>query len=238
MPFPAESNHLRHWVFTQDELHETRKKAHDHAASKIEKYARKKSVTLLTTEDELFVVEYYAQILLQLGQHKNLRPVIKETAACFFRRFFLKRSIMEFDPRNIIFTCITLAIKAEEYSRRHQISELFGDMIELDTQEVIKLELPVCEALEFHLLVLHTREPLLALRNACLDKLKELLKPSPDKEKELQQLAHDVYQRAENLSIAVQETDIPLMYTPSHLAIGSFLYYGKVKLHSYMNVDE
>lgn len=43
------------------------------------------------------------------------------------------------------------------------MKELFGDISELDVEEVLRLEVPLCDALDFHLLVLHTRGPVCAL---------------------------------------------------------------------------
>lgn len=70
-----------------------------------------------TLEELLQVQQYFAMQLLTIFKEKGVKPAALEAACCFFHRFFLGTSLLEFDVRLVLFVCVILALKATDVAR-------------------------------------------------------------------------------------------------------------------------
>ncbi|KFH10768.1 cyclin domain protein, cyclin H family protein [Toxoplasma gondii VAND] len=173
--WPGCSSHFRRWIFRPEALQALRGHTHEAACVSLLRLKRCRKRASDTSEvadasasfpslrSLLDLTEYFAFQLVLICKRKRVKLPVIETACVYLHRFFCMRSPLAFDIRLVIFACLLLALKAEDVARHYSLGDLLGDIAELDIGEVLRLELPVCEALDFHMLVLHTRGPLATL---------------------------------------------------------------------------
>jgi len=159
MSFPQSCSHIQQWLFKDEsELRKKRQATVDAAAAQIRAVAT--DAETLSVEQECELVRYFSRQLLFVCHHRGLDYRAQNTAIVFFCRFFICRSVVEYDPRTILLTCILLAIKTEELSNVINVRHFFEGAEGIDVYEVFRHELAVLDAVSFHLLVLHIRSPL------------------------------------------------------------------------------
>ncbi|KAJ1608994.1 cyclin H-like protein [Cryptosporidium canis] len=170
--YPSESHHLRDWIFESfTSLQKIRGENNERAREHWRDVFRQISLEnfdleqlLLTPKEEETLVSYYGRQLIEFCNHKQLPFVSKYNASVLYRRFFTIQSVMSYDPRIIIFTSLSLALKLEEYGLHFTLEKLFGDVPGLNVHEVFRHELTVCNTLRFHLYILNPRNTLEGLR--------------------------------------------------------------------------
>lgn len=139
MGFPESSTHFRHWQFASpDELASLRS-------------AGRQGVTeeeQLSPEQERLCVEFCGEGLLNICREKKLSYAITSSAIAFYARFFLKRSVMVFDPRKILFTCIVLSAKSQDPSLPLKMKSLLSGVNGgVSIRDICELEIPLLDAL-------------------------------------------------------------------------------------------
>lgn len=111
----------------------------------------------ITSEDIFAFLARPAQNTLYQICRSPRKPIESEVisaASKFFSVFFLKESLIEFDPRVVLIACVNLAAKTEEY---HAVSltdiiSSFSDSASLKTQ-VPLVEMTLLAALEYDLVI-------------------------------------------------------------------------------------
>ena len=124
------------------------------------------------THKELFDLKsFFVDYLGDLAQGVKLRQRAIATAAVYFRRFYLRQSLREYDPRKLAPACLYLAAKVEECAvQAHDIAAQTRKVCEgeryrqeaspswhLTVPELLDLELFLVQALEFCLVIFHPR---------------------------------------------------------------------------------
>jgi len=227
MVFPQSCSHLLNWLFKDEqELRLRRTQTLGTIAATIKTIAPE--AECLTVEEECELVRYFSRQLLYVCQHHGLDYRVQSTAAAFFSRFYINRSVIEYDPRTILLTCILLAIKSEEESNVINIRHLFEGADGIDVEEVFRNELAVLDAICFHLMVLHVRTPLQFLCDGYFSSHRSGL--SPQDIDSLQKCIRCVNKTAEELGLRLHRTDIPLLFSPSQIAIALFSHCSKGQL--------
>ena len=122
------------------------------------------------THKELFDLKsFFVDYLGDLAQGVKLRQRAIATAAVYFRRFYLRQSLREYDPRKLAPACLYLAAKVEECAvQAHDIAAQTRKVCEgeryrqeaspswhLTVPELLDLELFLVQALEFCLVIFH-----------------------------------------------------------------------------------
>lgn len=147
--------------------------------------------------------------------------------------------MLEHDPRLIMFTCITLAIKLEDVWRNYYVDKLLGAVEGLNVSKVFELEATVCDALNFNFLVLHTHDSMHILRMKCMEFLKECLGIDDEILGEHLGLILSVCNDAEKDAVQMHERpEFIFLYTPTQLAVANFVRYSKRKLGTLISVDK
>ncbi|TNV85132.1 hypothetical protein FGO68_gene4723 [Halteria grandinella] len=153
---------------------------------------------------------YYTYGLKRL----RLSPKVLGTALTYFRRFYLDRSIFEFDPIPMMFGCIYLATKIEEIQFCEMSSsnvEAFCKAVNEDkyctVEALTSLEVFLLKALKFELIVYTPFQLLDLMRDTLLTHL-----PSLDPK-----LFSDYY--TAHLLKSFQIEHIFFTYTPSQIAL-------------------
>ena len=103
-----------------------------------------------------FLSKSSQEMLFQVcrNSRKQIESELISATALFFHQFYLRESILDFDPRVVVVCCMNLAAKTEEY---HSVS--LPDLVNaLPESAVFKAEVPLIEmkllaALDFNLVV-------------------------------------------------------------------------------------
>lgn len=131
----------------------------------------------VSVADELLFIRYYLKQLAVLNETLVKLPFrVQACASVYFRRFYLRHSINEYHPKYVMITCLFLASKVRfEKNRKREIHIFFfffcfckvlESRMDATTichrankgswdKEVLKLEVPLLEALQFKLVVRH-----------------------------------------------------------------------------------
>ncbi|KAJ3212657.1 hypothetical protein HDU67_003685 [Dinochytrium kinnereticum] len=148
---------------------------------------------------------------------------VQATAITFFKRFYLANTIMDYDPKLILLTCLFLAAKVE--NSHMPLTDFLAKVPKAPPPEVIlELEFVLCRGLEFQFMV----QPLKwALHGLFLDMqayllLKHTNPKSPELRDDLTNLA-TTYSTSLTLSQTSLHTDLPLTHYPSQIALGCLL---------------
>lgn len=227
------------WSFTPNNLKETKRKANEKGAkiSKekfyavytkakqenpevFEKYPEELNesiVSILTPDEESTYLDFYIQNITTTCNFFKMPTQVRLTAASFFKKFYLVNSVMEFHPKNVLYTCIFLAAKSENYfiSIESYVKALKGT----DASHILDLEFIVLQSLKFTLLVHHPIRPLYGF---FLDFQAVLLHP--------EQVIYDVsvdtlgnlYNQAKEwLNKYFMVSDVAFLFTPPQIALAS-----------------
>jgi cyclin C len=151
---------------------------------------------------------YYAELVSQLGRLLKLRQRVIATAQVFLKRFYLKNSLLDFDPNLVVPTCLYLAAKVEECTTPGRVFDagmrrLLGpEEFPYETRHILECEFYLLEELSFQLVVYHPYRPL-AHFLASQPALGDLLEPA-------HAIVNDSYR-----------TDASLMYPPYVIALAA-----------------
>ncbi|CDR96829.1 Cyclin-like superfamily protein, putative [Babesia bigemina] len=238
--WPQKSTHFSRWLLpSASSLQEQQQRAFTAALARVKGREEHKEAELPTLEDELWLVRFYAFQLSRFMAANHLKDSVKETALTFFNRFYLRRSMLEYDPRLIMFTCITLAIKLEDMWRNYYVDKLLGSVEGLDIAGVFALEATVCDALEFNFLVLHTSDSMHTIRMRCMEYLKESLGIDDEILGEHLGMILSVCSDAEKDALYMHEDpEFIFLHTPTQLAVANFARHCKKRMGSLLSVSK
>lgn len=236
--WPRTTTHLQNWLFASEAKFRERQELTFHSAVERLK-AKGIEEAPVTLEEELWLVKYYSFQLSGFLSSNHMKETVKETALVFFNRFYLMRSMLEHDPRLVMFTCVTLAIKLEDMWRNYFVDKLLGSVEGLDITRVFAMEAVVCDALNFNFLVLHTSDSMYIIREKCIEYLKESLGIDDDILGEHLGLILSVCNEAQKDAVMMNVIpEFTFLYTPTQLAVANFARHSKSKLGELMSVDK
>ncbi|KAK7203728.1 cyclin-like protein [Myxozyma melibiosi] len=230
-----EGSQYRIWSFSQSELEEVRRSvnriasehlAHEHQmARSAERGGEEEGVKIeyLTEGEEYEMLLHYCVKVQDAAAVYKLPSHIKATAIQYLKRFYLKYSLMEFHPRNIMYTCLFLATKSENHFI--SIDNFVQPLQRVSKQSIIDLEFIVAQTLSFTLLVHHAFNPIhgyfLDLQSVFADRMDEI------------RSAHDRARRYANDSLF---SDAAFLFTPPQIALAALMMANEGLMDAYMDV--
>lgn len=231
MPYPDDSSHMSHWLFSEEKINEQRIRVFHSAETLLHKKIEalgniSLSTVKFPTQDAISdLISYFVTQLIYVCSEKRFDYRITTTAAVFFIRFYLRRSPLEYDPRRVLLTCILLAAKVEESSTSCALSHFCEGLIPSRERlkDIVDCELALLDALSFQIRILHARPPIHFLTTEYY----QTYKPPKNDEQfsrfaaKITELNTDVEQLALQ---ALSDPSIPFLYSPAHLAIACFLH--------------
>lgn len=113
---------------------------------------------IVSYQEEQKYLYFFSQQIIQICSHFNMPTQVKATAVAFFKRFYLVNSVMEYRPRNVLYTVVFLAAKLENYFI--SIESFCSRLPKTSASDILDLEFIVLLALKFTLLVHHPYRPL------------------------------------------------------------------------------
>ncbi|WWD19781.1 hypothetical protein CI109_104245 [Kwoniella shandongensis] len=218
-----ETSQFRHWRYSPSSLAEIREELNKRSVevvarnTELEKEAQQSlgheyttppsPTTYLTVTDELLLLRFYCSQISKICRHGfGLPEVVESTAISYLKRFYLKNSVMEWHPKNIMPTCLFLAAKTTNYPVL--IDTFISKFSKLTPADVLDTEFLVAQSLGFEFWVRGGEK---ALRGWSLDMQNQ---PHPP---------FEVIQKA--LPIALTHlstsllTDAEFIYTPSQISL-------------------
>ncbi|CAK9438605.1 uncharacterized protein LODBEIA_P28290 [Lodderomyces beijingensis] len=174
-------------------------------------------VSLLTPEEESTYLDFYIQNITTTCSFFHMPTQVKLTAASFFKKFYLVNSVMEYHPKNILYTCIFLAAKSENYFI--SIDSFVKALKGVTNADILGLEFILLQSLKFTLLVHHPVRPLYGF---FLDFQAELLHPDPVMYDVSVDTIGGVYNRAKEwINKYYMFSDVAFLFAPPHIALAA-----------------
>jgi len=215
VPLFEASTQFRNWRFSFDGLAELRASmnavAVDAIRSKIEanEAGSSNDISFLTPDEEVLLVKLYLTKVPQLCGMFRFPEEIEATAVSYIKRFYLRNTVMDYHPKNVMLTALFLATKTANFP----ISlEVYTKHIpKTAPSDVLDLEFLVAQSLAFEFTVWHAHR---ALWGIWLD-----VQTLPDATADLKP---DLYNSALGHIRASRLTDAEFVYTPSQIAIAAF----------------
>ncbi|KAI5953004.1 hypothetical protein CANMA_005029 [Candida margitis] len=227
------------WSFTQDELAKAKananesgvnaarerfeqaynkaKSEHPDAFTKFAQELNEDMISLLTLDEESAYLEFYIQNITTTCNFFKMPTQVRLTAASFFKKFYLVNSVMHYHPKNILYTCIFLAAKSENYfiSIESYVKALKG----VQSSDILDLEFKVLQSLKFTLLVHHPFRPLYGF---FLDFQAVLLYPDPIMYDVSADTIGKLYNKAKEwLNKYYMLSDVAFFFTPPQIALAA-----------------
>ncbi|GAC95775.1 hypothetical protein PHSY_003351 [Pseudozyma hubeiensis SY62] len=222
----AQTSQGRNWRFSHSKLSSIRSAINASARDRLSTlWAEESSSTspstipFLSVSDELSLITYYLVKVSQIVHALRLPELVEATATTFVKRFYLRNTVMDFHPKNIVITCIFLASKAENYplnlsdfARKlagRQANENRA-LVEENRKVVLELEFLVSQSLNFEYGVTGAHRSMYGL---LLD-IQAMEKVKVGRE-EVHMLAAEAHGKLGKSRL----TDAEFVYTPSQIAL-------------------
>lgn len=123
----------------------------------------------ITLEDRKLIKLHMSNYMTRLAQNVKVRQRVVATAISYMRRVYVRKSMIEYDPRLVAPACLYLASKAEESTvqARHlvfYIKKLYSDeKYRYEVKDILEMEMKLLEALNYYLVVFHPYRSLTSL---------------------------------------------------------------------------
>lgn len=171
----------------------------------------------LTYEEEKVLLIHYEYLLKQFCgrfQPPITMANVVGTSITYFKRFYLRNSVMDFHPKDIFLVCVYLACKIEEFNV--SISQFVQNINSTESKEdlanmILNFELLLMEKLDFHLNIHNFYRP---FEGFLLDVKTRAEIQNVDV---LRQFAMEFLDKILN-------TDAILLYPPSQIALTAVVY--------------
>jgi len=169
----------------------------------------------LSEHDEGEVVFYFSVKLAEFCE-KFKPPMpryVKGTAFHYFKRFYLRNSVMDYHPKEILVTAVYLASKVEEFnvSMQQFVANVQGNQ-ERATKIILNNELLLMQELQFHLTI---HNPFRAVEGLLID-----IKTRCDSVSQVDSFRPEI----ESFLDSVFLTDACLIYAPSQIALAAIIH--------------
>ncbi|KAF7436962.1 hypothetical protein PC9H_003796 [Pleurotus ostreatus] len=218
IPLYEASTQFKHWRFSVDELVRTRASMNEAAVDAIratfeaDEPGSSANIAFLNWEEEQLLVKLYMSKISQLCGHFRFPDEVEATAISYLKRFYLKNTVMDWHPKNVMLTTLFLAAK----TTNNPISlEAFTTHIpKTSPSDVLDLEFLVAQSLEFEFAVWHAHRALwgIVLDIQSLPPAAAQTEDPPPSQLYDAALAHIRESRL---------TDAELIYTPSQIALAA-----------------
>ncbi|WWC91870.1 uncharacterized protein L201_006817 [Kwoniella dendrophila CBS 6074] len=221
-----ESSQFRHWRYSPSSLQNIREELNAKSVEIVAKNTeleKEAQISLghsytdppppqayLTVSDELLLLRFYcSQISKICRQGFGLPEIVETTAISYMKRFYLKNSVMEWHPKNIMPTCLFLAAKTTNYPVL--MDQFISKFSKLSPDDILDTEFLVAQSLGFEFWV---RSPEKASRGWSLDLQNQ---PNPP----IETIQKSLSDALKNLSYCLL-TDLEFIYSPSQISLACF----------------
>ncbi|KAK2706946.1 hypothetical protein QYM36_014843 [Artemia franciscana] len=161
-----DSSQLKNWMFANEESIKNQRKVSNENFISRQKPLHQlegRSTEFLTYDEEKEILMFYEQKLFELCKifKPAMPPSVVGTGFHYFKRFYLKNSVMDYHPRDILATCVYLAAKVDEFnvSIGSFVANLRGDQ-EKASGIILNNELLLMQQLGYQLTIHNPYRPI------------------------------------------------------------------------------
>ncbi|KAG1757421.1 cyclin-like protein [Suillus lakei] len=214
-PLYEGSTQYNSWRYSPEQLEQVRTSLNAAAVAVIrntfeaDEPGSSEDVLFLNASEEQLLVKLYITKIPQLCGHFRFPEEVEATAISYLKRFYLKNTVMDWHPKNVMLTALFLATKTT--NNPISLESYTSNIPKTSNSDVLDLEFLVSQSLNFEFAVWHAHR---ALWGIWLD-----LQSLPDISEDLR--PQDVYDIAIKHVRASRFTDAELIYTPSQIALAS-----------------
>ncbi|KAF8509761.1 cyclin-like protein [Hysterangium stoloniferum] len=207
------SSQFLHWRFSPEQLTAIRESLNRAAVNVIrdaiegDEPGSSQSILFLTASEEHALVKHYITKVSQLCAHFRFSEEVEATAITYLKRFYLKNTVMDWHPKNVMLTALFLALKTT--NNAISLDDYTANIPKTVPSDVLDLEFLVAQSLGFEFAVWHAHRAVWGLQ---LD-LQTL--PGLDPSLDLDNIFSDVITQVRSSRL----TDAELIYTPSQIAL-------------------
>lgn len=160
------------------------------------------------------LLTYYEKFLMLVCDRLKFATDVKATGVVFFKRYYLKHSVLETSPREMLFGCLYLACKIEEnIITAENLSNLYEREWKktIAPETILNCETKLIVGLDYQLTLHH---PFIPLHGICC-KLNQVSSGS---------ISVQVEKKAREMAMQTLNSDSIFHYTPSQIALSSLYY--------------
>lgn len=240
--FFTQSTQYKNWTLkSKEELENNRKQLHSKALEKINEYHKANNMKISdpppTFEELHRLSHFYVSKIFDYCKYFKFPLRLCHTAITFFQRFYSFQhgfSMFEFDPKEILITCIFLATKTEHCYI--SLSDYLKKLPKIEINTIKKLEFVVCKSLNYQFFVHHALFP---LRGIFYDLQRRINKDGKDEVNkgiglDLLQSIHD--KALDLINSRVVFSDLFFTHYPSQVGLAVFFIAAKEFYNLDMNV--
>ncbi|KAI0307791.1 cyclin-like protein [Multifurca ochricompacta] len=210
-PLFQSSTQYKNWRFSEEQLMATRTTLNEAAVAAIRNTFESDSpgsssdIQFLDAHEEHLLVKLYITKISQLCGHFRFPEEVEATGITYLKRFYLKNTVMDWHPKNVMLTALFLATK----TTNHPISleSYTSNIPRTNPSDVLDLEFLVAQSLAFEFAVWHAHR---AFWGIWLDEISQ----APPHE-QLQAIYDTALQHIRTSRL----TDVELIYPPSQIAL-------------------
>ncbi|KAG1716556.1 hypothetical protein ID866_608 [Astraeus odoratus] len=208
------STQFKSWRYSPEQLQYVRQTLNAAAVAAIRKKIEADEpgssnyLSFLQPDNELLLVKLYVTKIPQLCGHFRFPEEVEATAIAYLKRFYLKNTVMDWHPKNVMLTALFLATKTT--NNPISIDSYTSNIPKTSQSDVLDLEFLVAQSLNFEFAVWHAHRALWA---------HTLLQSLPDVPEDLR--PREVYESALKHVRTSRFTDAELIYTPSQIALAA-----------------
>ncbi|KAG9300099.1 hypothetical protein G9A89_000839 [Geosiphon pyriformis] len=185
-------------------------------------------VQFLTAQEELALCQYYqAQIQKfpskafpeHIAANSAIINQIKATAIVFMKRFYLRNTVMDYHPKDILIASLFLAAKCENATLGHEEfrKALLNAVRQPPSKDLLfQLELAISQSMNYDYAVYH---PYKAAQGFFLD----MQSPNKMKSNKSQQAYTSAFEKCKDYINKSLLTDLMFFYQPSQIAMGCLI---------------
>ncbi|KAK7064391.1 CYCLIN domain-containing protein, partial [Favolaschia claudopus] len=216
-PLYEASTQFKNWRYSSQNLAKVRSTLNAAAVAVIrntfeaDEPGSSSAVSFLTPDEELLLVRLYVSKIPQLCGFFRFPEEVEATAVSYLKRFYLKNTVMDWHPKNVMLTALFLATKTT--NNPISLEAYTNNIPKTSPSDVLDLEFLVAQSLGFEFAVWHSHR---ALWGIWLD-----LQTVPNVPPERAASQSEVYDAALRHVRASRLSDAELIFTPSQIALAS-----------------
>ncbi|KYQ90291.1 putative H-type cyclin [Tieghemostelium lacteum] len=219
------STQINNWIFSTDKIASMRDEVNENTRKEyLAKNPTEKNILSILEEQQLIC--YYEYKIAEISKVLNLPDKVAATGIIYLKRFFLKNSVMKVSPKLIMICCLYLACKTED---SHVEIDFYANGVGVTANDIIDLEIPILESLNFNLIVYHPYRPLHGY-------LMDIYNPQSKVKFNNNNMTFDqMWEMSRNWVQKSLYTDLPLQYHPFIIALACLsLSYGQDNFKTYI----
>ena len=203
----------------------------DNKNKAFQKYISPKKLLVTPNDEKILVINYSSLIIKRLNKQKDKSTSLKNNVVSYFRRFFLKKSILDYDPDFLMASAFLLGAKVSSMNYTNDDYLKIFPILQNNWEKFYEYEFYLCTILEYDFFVYNPFQALLGF-------IYELEKEKFFQDKE-NKINPELFKNdCQNIIDKLYLTDCIFLYTYSELALASIYIQCDIKNINTNNIEQ